>query len=108
MQGLIIATGFLLHNYIEWQMKIIVYTFCQLILARVDNCNWIFIAQLYRKANESNSIYILSTYFARLIIATGFLLHNYIEWQMKVTVYTFCQPILQGLYLHLDFRCTIA
>ena len=45
-------------------MKIIVYTFCQLILANVDYCNWIFIAQLYRMANESNSIYILSTNFA--------------------------------------------
>ena len=44
--------------------KVIVYTFCRPILASVDNCNWIFIAQLYRVANESNSIYILSTYFA--------------------------------------------
>ena len=77
-------------------MKIIVYTFCQPILASVDNCISISVAQLYRVANESNSIYILSIYFARLIIATGFLLHSYIERQMKVTVYTFCQPILQG------------
>ena len=76
--------------------KVIVYTFCQPILASVDNCNWIFIEQLYRMANKSNSIYILSTHYTRLIIATGFLLHNYIEWQMKVTVYTFCQSILQG------------
>ena len=41
--------------------KIIVYTFCQPILARVDNCNWIFIAQLYGMANENNCIYILPT-----------------------------------------------
>ena len=36
--------------------KVTVYTFCQSILARVDNCNWIFIAQLYRAANENNCI----------------------------------------------------
>ena len=37
--------------------KVIVYTFCQPILASVDNCNWIFIAQLYGMANENNCIY---------------------------------------------------
>ena len=46
--------------------KVIVYICCQPILARVDNCNWIFI-------------------------------HKYIEWQIKVIVYTFCQSILQDL-----------
>ena len=50
-----------LHNYIVGQMKVIVYTFCQPILASTDNCNLILIAQLYRRANGSNCIYILST-----------------------------------------------
>ena len=45
--------------------KVIVYTFCQLILASVDYCNWIFIAQVYRMADESNGIYILSTHFCK-------------------------------------------
>ena len=27
LQGMIFASGFSLHNYIEWQMKVIVYTF---------------------------------------------------------------------------------
>ena len=34
-------------------MKVIVYTFYQPYLARVVNFIWIFIAQLYRRANES-------------------------------------------------------
>ena len=36
--------------------KEIVCTFCQPILASIDNCICIFIAQLYRMANESNLI----------------------------------------------------
>ena len=34
-------------------------------------------------ANESNSIHILSTYFARFIFASGFPLHNSIEQVRK-------------------------
>ena len=41
-------------------MEVIVYTFHQPYLASVDNCNLILIAQLYRRANGSNCIYILS------------------------------------------------
>ena len=41
--------------------KEIVCTFCQPILASIDNCICIFIAQLYRIANESSCMYILST-----------------------------------------------
>ena len=60
--------------------KVIVYTFCQLILASVDNCNWIFISQIYIEwQNESNSIYILSINFAGFIITSGFSLHSCID-----------------------------
>ena len=46
LQGLIIASGFSLHNNIEEQMKVIVYTVYQPYLASVGNCMWIFIVQL--------------------------------------------------------------
>ena len=41
-------------------MKVIVKSFYRTYVARVDNCIWIFITQLYRIANESNCINILS------------------------------------------------
>ena len=47
-------------------MKVIVCTFYQLILASVDNCIWNFIAQLYRRANDCNCMYILQHILARV------------------------------------------
>ena len=83
-----------MHNYIEGQMKVIVCTFDQPIIGSVDNCIWIFIAQLYRRANESNCIHFVKHFLHVLIIACGFSLYSYIEGQMKVIVCTFCQPFL--------------
>ena len=55
-------------------------------------------------ANESNSIYILSTNFATVdnYIRISVAQLN-IKWQMKVIVYTFCQPILQVLIIASGF-----
>ena len=60
LQGLIIASEFSLSNYIEEQMKVIVCTFINCILKVLIIASGI-IVQLYRRANESNCITILST-----------------------------------------------
>ena len=91
---LIIASEFSLHNYIEWQMIVIVYTFCQPIRACVDNCIRISLFNCTDSKLKKLYIHLVNQFLQGLIIATGFLSHN---WQIKVIVNTFCQTFLASV-----------
>ena len=76
-----------MHNYIVGQMKVIVYTFYQPILASADNCIRI---SLHYYIEEQIKVIVYTFYqlyiLQGLIFASEFSLHNYIEWKMKVIV----------------------
>ena len=89
LQRLIFASGFPLHNYIEWQMNVIVYTICQPILASIDYCIRISMHN-YIVGQMKVIVY---TFYQPILARTDncirISLHYYIEEQMKVILYTF-------------------